>query len=333
MKPSYTNNLPPSLPPVSEKDLKPLKLEIERSKKIMIAGHRNPDGDALGSILGLSFVLQELGKEVTVYCPDEIPRHLKFLPGSSAVCKELAASAFDATVLADTPRRNIFPNGFQPIGTFIVIDHHRSYEEFGELAVRASASSVGEIIFNVARYAGWTISKNAAICLYSAIVSDTSAFRYESASADSHKAAAVLVELGADPHLTSENLFGSFTVLRQLLLGKVLNTLELTADGRFAVMYCTKQMMDDVKASYSDLEGIVNAARSIHGVELAVLLREDLDGSIRASLRSKGFLDASAVASFFNGGGHINAAGFRIYNMSMEQARSQLLSLLTSVSI
>lgn len=301
-----------------------LKDTIGRAGSVLIAAHRNPDGDAVGSLLGMSLVLRALNKDVTAFCPDGIPKSLAFLPGAETVEKFLGNRSFDATVLLDTPQRSLFAEGFESRGTFIVIDHHAKHDDFGDLVIRYPAAAVGEMLYCLARAAGWRVDKEAAVCLYTSIVSDTSSFRYESTTPQTHKVAAELIALGADPRTVSSHLFESFSLARRRLLAAVLKTLETAAGGRYAQLHCTRLMIRDAGASNEDLEGMVNFARGIAGVELAALLREEEGGEIRVSLRSKGAVNASAAAEHFGGGGHVNAAGFRLSGTTMETA---LLSL------
>lgn len=296
---------------------------IAGAERVLVAAHRSPDGDAVGSLLGMYFILRALKKKAVAFCPDSIPPSLAFLPGAGQIEKHIKGS-FDATILLDTPERSLFPDGFESRGTFIVVDHHACADDFGDLVLRKPAAAVGELLYYLAKDAGWPVDAQAAICLYTSIVADTSSFKYESATPRAHLAAADLMERGADPKLVSTHLFESFSAVRQRLMARVLETLTVAAAGKYACLYCSREMMETVGASPDDLEGMVNSARSVGGVELAALLREEDDGNIRVSLRSKGRFDAAAVAAHFGGGGHVNAAGFRFERISMAEARELL---------
>jgi phosphoesterase RecJ-like protein len=299
---------------------------IATSHRILLSAHRNPDGDAIGSLLGMYFILRGLNKDPMAFCPDGVPRSLSFLPGTNHIAQKIEGQ-FDATILLDTPERALFPQGFESVGTFVVIDHHIRAEKFGDLVIREPASAVGEILYFLAKKADWPIDAQAAVCLYTSIVSDTSSFRYESATQKSHLAAAALLELGAVPHYVALNLFESCSLTSRRLLAEVLKTLEIGANGKYACMYSTKEMWAGIGATPDDLDGIVNVARGIEGVELAALVREDETDLIRVSLRSKGRMNASSVASRFGGGGHVNAAGFRLQGVTIHDALQQLLTV------
>ena len=282
---------------------------VDRAHRVLLAAHGNPDGDAIGSLLGARALLSAQGKECVAYCPDGIPAILAFLPGASLVTAALPAGPCDLTILLDTPERGLFADGFEPQGDFVVIDHHSRFNEFGDLVIRRAASSVGEMLYHLAKAADRQVDRDAAVCLYTSIVSDTSSFRYRSADWSAHTAAAALIELGAEPSIVSQHLYESVSLTRRRLLAEVLSTLETAAGGRYARIYCTHETATSVGASPEDLSGMVNFARGILGVELAALLREEPDGRIRVSLRSKGSVDASRIAAQFGGGGHVNAAG------------------------
>ena len=253
---------------------------VDRVDRILLAAHGNPDGDAIGSLLGARALLSAQGKECVTYCPDGIPAILSFLPGASLVTAELPAVPCELTILLDTPERVLFADGFEPQGDFVVIDHHSRFDEFGDLVIRHPASSVGEMLYHLAQAAGRRVERDAAVCLYTSIVSDTSSFRYRSADWSAHTAAAALIEHGAEPAVVSQHLFESVSLAHQRLLAEVLSTLETAAGGRYARIYCTRETAASVGASPEDLSGMVNFARGVLGVELAALLREESDGRI-----------------------------------------------------
>jgi len=170
----------------------------------------------------------------------------------------------------------------------------------------------------------WPLNADAAQCLYASIVADTGSFRYSSTTASTHRVVADLIEAGASPWKTATALFESYPLARQLLLGKVLQTLRLTSNGRFASLYTTKAILESCGATKADLDGMVNAGRSIAGVEMSVLVREDSEKSFRVSMRSKGRVNVGELASRFGGGGHVNAAGCSIEADDVEQARDKM---------
>ncbi len=309
----------PKLSP--EKELAKLIAEAE---KILVITHRNPDGDAVGSLLGFSRILSLMGKKPTVYCPDKIPKVLSFLSGANDAVLELEEDAsFELTVSLDTAEQGLLPPGLPPkdkMGTFAVIDHHSSHKEMGDLVIRYEASSVGEMIFDLQKRLVWPIDKEAAECLYTSIVSDTGSFQYSNTKADTHRAAAELIQLGARSWQVATALFESYPLKRQKLLAEVLTTLFVNKDGRYARLICTVDMLKKTGASKEDLDSIINYARSIDTVQIAAMFREESNGDVKVSFRSKGEADVAAICEEFGGGGHKNAAGCTIKQTSIEKA-------------
>ncbi len=302
---------------------------ISEADNILVATHKNPDGDAIGSLLGLSGILQLMGKAHVTYCPDGIPHTLAFLPGAQDITRALEPDAeFDVTILLDTADETLFPSDFpepQGRGTFVVIDHHAAHKEMGDLVIRREVSAVGELLFDLSRELVWPIDRDVAECFYTSIVADTGSFRYSSTTPDTLRVAAELLFEGARPWVVATNLFESFTPSRQQLLAKVLGTLEISEDGSFAQMYSTPKMLEEAGAVRADLDGMINFGRSIVGVEMAAMFRIEKEGNIKVSFRSKGRIDVSALAGQFGGGGHKNAAGCTIRDISLEDARKKVM--------
>jgi phosphoesterase RecJ-like protein len=296
---------------------------IDGAERILIATHRNPDGDAIGSLLGMFHLIDGIGKIAVPFCPDGVPKKLQFLPGAARVVDKVDGERFDATILLDTPSPGLILAGF-PLprhrGVFVIIDHHMRYDVMGDVVLRMKASAVGEILYRLAASSKWEVSRDAAECLYTAIVSDTASFRYESATPASHRVAADLLAKGVDSWRVATHLFESFSLSRQKLLAEVLATLKVSLEGRFASLYCTREMIQEAGASNGDLDGMVNNARAIDGVDLAAFLRETPEGMIRVSIRSKGEVDASQIAARLGGGGHVNAGGAYLKDLSLDDA-------------
>jgi phosphoesterase RecJ-like protein len=295
------------------------------ARRVLVATHANPDGDAIGSLLGTWRILRLMGKSAVAYAPEGVPRPLRFLPGAEAVEAAVEAEErFDATVLLDTADANLLPPGFPPAerrGTLVVIDHHARHGEMGDVVIRREASAVGEIVFQLARELIWPMDREVAECLYASIVSDTGAFGYNSTTATTHRVAADLLELGVDPWKVASNLFESFSLPRQRLLGAVASSLELEAGGRFAHMAVTPRVLADCGAVKADLDGLINLGRSVEGVEIAAMFRLEPGGEIKVSFRSRGHYNVGELAARFGGGGHDNAAGCTLEGVSLDEAR------------
>ncbi len=308
-----------------ETEEKALDRLISEADSILVVTHHNPDGDAIGSLLGLSGILRLLGKTATAYCPDGIPKVLTFLEGATTITKALDENdTFDLTILVDTADQDLLPPGLpsaKNMGTMIVIDHHLKHGDLGDIVIRREVSAVGEILFELAKELVWPMDQGIAECLYTSIVSDTGSFRYSSTTSSTHHAAAELLATGARPWPVATSLYESFPLKRQRLLAEVLSTLEISKDGRFAQLYSTPDMLAKVGADKEDLDGMINFGRSVDSVEIAAMFRVQAGGDVKVSFRSKGRIDVADLAARFGGGGHRNASGCTLNGVSLEEAR------------
>lgn len=297
---------------------------ISESENILVIAHRNPDGDAVGSLLGFSRMLRLMGKNPTVYCPDKIPNVLLFLNDLDKVQNHLDEEAsFDLTVSLDTADEKLLPSNLPPrerMGVLAVIDHHASHGDMGDVVIRREASAVGEILLDLQKQLVWPIDAEVAECLYTSIVSDTGSFRHANTTPAAHRAAAELISLGARSWQVASALFESFPIYRQRLLARVLGTLEVSEDGLYATLFCTADMLRQTGASKEDLDSVIDFARSVDTVRVAAMFREEQNGDTKVSLRSKEDYDAASICSQFGGGGHKNAAGCTLKSTSLEDA-------------
>ncbi|MCB9662290.1 MAG: DHH family phosphoesterase [Polyangiales bacterium] len=300
--------------------------QVREGQRFLVACHRRPDADAFGSAVGFSAVLQQLGKDVTLYVPDELSVTLHYLVGLVPHVRELPEGAtFDACWVMDTAAKSLLPDGLPDRsvrGPLIVVDHHAAHDDVGDLKLRdTDACSTGEVIATLARKLGvWPLPRAAASPLYAAIVADTGGFRYPATKPCTLRLGAELLEAGADPWEAAYELFEGWEEARMKLLASILDTLELTECGRVAVLRVTRAMLAEVGANDDMVEGMVNYGRMLRGVEVAALLWEwprtpGADGAVddgydtKISLRSRGSADISLIAVALGGGGHRNAAG------------------------
>lgn len=295
---------------------------IKSRKSILIASHESPDEDALGSTLSLGLGLENLGKDVYMYNESGVPDYLKFLPGSDRIASSLEAAPHPELVIVldctDAGRvgKNFknYINNLNP-EEIVFIDHHftnRTNHKFS--IVDRNASSTGFLIYNFLKNdLKIDINPDMAKNLYSTIVGDTGSFSYSNTNPDTFRVAAELLELGVDPYEISSGLYENEPLKKIKLIGKVLNTLEVFADGSIATVEVTQEMLEHTSTDKEHTEGIINIPRSIKGVQVAVLIREDRPGFWKISLRSKSDeVNVALIAEKFNGGGHKGAAGCNI---------------------
>lgn len=302
---------------------------IKDSKRILIVSHVNPDGDSLGSSLALAKILKSFGKKVVIYTKDPVPWNLAFLPGIKKVVNELSGK-FDITIILDCSSSKRVSEDFVKFkgkGKLIIIDHHASdgSQEDAVLVIRDKHSAaVGDMILSIFLKLKWKIDLDVAKCLYCAIVTDTSFFRYANVTPDLFDRAALLVRKGVSPVEMSRQLEEEYPFERFKLLGLGMNSMRLALGGKFCLMEISQKMLKSSKADIALSEEFANIPRSVNGVVISALLREKEKNKIRVSLRSKGNIDVARLASKFNGGGHKNAAGCTI-DGKMENVKKMLI--------
>ncbi|KPK26483.1 MAG: phosphoesterase [Desulfobacterales bacterium SG8_35_2] len=301
-----------------------------QADNLLIASHVFPDGDALGSQLALGEILESLGKKVYYYSEEFVSTMFEFLPGSEKLHNDLPdLASFDAAVAVDCGDRFRLGHkmdGLLQVHPFIVIDHHAGHRDFGDINwVEADRSSTAEMIFDLALALNADISYNAAYCLYTAIVSDSGSFKYESTSAYTFHVASHLLNRGVVPSEVAGKLFDNYSVNRLRLLEKVLGSLEIYAQGQIAVISATNEMFAASGAKPEDTEEFINLPRALRSVKVAAFFKETSDGYIKVSLRAKGECDVSQVAAKYGGGGHRNAAGYRIKGGTITETQDELV--------
>lgn len=275
--------------------------------------HARPDGDAIGSMLGLGLALEQRGMHVVRLCPDPVPQVYRFLPGAGRVRSTLPARLPRVAVALDcdaSHRVGPFEKALPRFQTLIDIDHHSGQRPFGTAAwVDPRASSVGEMVYILLRRLGIPVSAEVATCLYTAVITDTGRFCYQNTTARSLRVAAELVRAGADPVRVAANVYEAKPVGAARLIGFALRNLKVEDGGRIISSRLRLSDFASAGAQAEDTEGIIDHLRGIRNAEVAVLLSEQKDGQVRVSLRSRGRRNVAEVAAMFGGGGHAYAAG------------------------
>jgi phosphoesterase RecJ-like protein len=296
----------------------PLVVEALRTaRRVLLTMHRGPDGDGLGSALALACALRELGREVTVYNPDELPYNFRFLRGADQVVTSLpATAAFDVTIATDSGSPDRLGPDVPPAprrGVLINLDHHITTLPFGDLNyVDPAAAAVGVLAFKIIAGLGHPLSHDAAECIYASILADTGCFRYSSTDPECLRIAAALLEAGVDPWEMTVRVYEQQPLARMKLLAEVLST--LAVHGKLATITIKNEMIARTGTGTDLTDGFINYARSVDGVEVAAAFREPHQQGApwHVSFRSRGRVDVAAIAQKFGGGGHRNAAGCSI---------------------
>lgn len=287
---------------------------IRRSRTALIVSHEGPDGDAVGSSLGLAAFLQAVGLQVTVHLADPVPELYRFLPGADHVVQTIPDQDYDLGFVLDVGefRRagSQFCN-FRRVGQIINLDHHLGCEPFGAYnLIDSSAAATGLLVWRIAAAYGFTADYATALCLYVAVLTDTGSFRYSNANRESFEVSGLLLEQGGlNAWSVSEKLYESQPRKRLELLSEALRTLEFIKAGQVGSVTVTLDMYARTGANAELTDGFVNYPRSVAGVEVAVLFRQVEEKRYKIGLRSKGTINVAQLAQGFGGGGHHNAAG------------------------
>ncbi len=286
---------------------------IRQSKKILIATHVNPDGDAVGSLLALGLGLKQLKKKITLYMRDPVPRMYQFLPSRALIQNALPSQKFDLTLIVDVGDRERVSDeikAFAGCGVTVSIDHPAqgpSDVDFSYCLPKRAAC--GEIIFELFKALRLRITKPIATCLYTAIVTDTGSFKYSNTTSATFEMCARLVAQGVEVWRVAEQCFETSTAERLLLLSRALAGLTVHPTKRIA--WITLRHADFLASGAlpEDTEGLINYPRSIDTVEVAIFFKEQADGKIKVSFRSKETVDVAKLALEWKGGGHARASG------------------------
>lgn len=311
-------------------DLQAIVSALKGKGTVAILSHIRPEGDTLGSALACHLILRALGREVTTFNPDPVPKTLRALPGAAEVVQaDRLPRPFDCYLVVDAtdPKRvGGLLNGV-PAGSLVInIDHHISNTRFGTYNwVDPEAAATGEMIYYLIQEMGVPLSRDVATNLYVAILTDTGSFHFSNTTPRALRVAAALIEAGVVPHEVAALLFDQREVEDLRLLGTLLTTMQLSRDGRVAWIEVTREVRGQDGAHEDALEDLINYPRSIKGVEVAMLLKEESGEAIRVSLRSNGTVDVAAVAASFHGGGHKKAAGCTVVG-SLSEVRERLFA-------
>jgi bifunctional oligoribonuclease and PAP phosphatase NrnA len=291
---------------------------LRRAERILLTSHRRPDGDGTGSMAGLASLLRARGKTAVIYSVDPIARRYKWLPLVSSTVQTISFDErFDCTVVVDCADVTLLGDTLPPPevrGHLITLDHHASGHPFGDIAVwDPAAAAVGVLVHRIAVREGWPITIEAAIPLYVSLISDTGGFRHANTNAEVLSVAAELIRAGVVPSAIAASLEERPSPGKLRLLGAVLSTLELHCAGRVGLLTVTTDMVEGARASWEDIEGMVNWARNVEGVQVGVLLTTAKGGGVRVSMRSRSEkVDVGKVCLALGGGGHPGAGGCHI---------------------
>lgn len=309
---------------------------IKGSNDFVVTSHISPDGDNIGSTLGIYYSLKILGKNVYYVLDDNAPSNLKFLVENITKLSSIEFNALninDFNLIAldcgDRSRVCVSEEIKENAKKIICIDHHASNDSYGDLNyIDVNASSTSELVYNILVRLNELenmsiINKDIATALYTGLATDTGNFSYSSTHPSSFEMAKNLLLAGAQRDKIIQNVFQSNSYSYYKLLGEALNTLDIV-DNKIACISLTIDMLQRNNISFNDVDGITTYTRDIEGVEVGILLKQKKENEVKVSLRSKNYVNVSKIAQSFNGGGHIRAAGCTIYD-TVENAKEKVL--------
>jgi len=316
---------------------------INKSSNILITTHTRPDGDACGCIVAISDVLAALGKKAKALMLSPIPEWYEFLFAEKVpvLGKDIKLDhliegrlgEFDLLIIVDTNSLSQLPEFEKFIKQIdkpvLIIDHHVTADGLGDVElVDSDAAATGLIVYDLLKFAKWSVTEKIAEALFVAVATDTGWFQFSNTNSRVYRSCAELIDAGANPKEIHHNLYENFSYPRFNLTLAMLNTLELHLDGRFATQHISQQDFQQTGAAYKDTENLINECQRISTVEAAALFVELKDGRIRCSLRSIGTVDVSKIAAKFGGGGHKMAAGTFLPG-PLENAKKLILAEIT----
>jgi phosphoesterase RecJ-like protein len=305
-----------------------------RAGRLALLAHEHPDGDALGSALGLAHVLRGLGKRCVVACADPAPAVYDFLPGVAEVQSDLGDEAFDLVVALDAGELSRYGALYERHRTFLEqapvvnLDHHVTSPGCGQVnIIDVASAATAEVITLMLMQLDVSISRDAAVCLLTGIITDTRAFEFSATTPRTLEVAAHLMRAGAVPADIVKPVYRINPLPKVRLWGQVLSAVESALDGRLVWSVLTEEMLQKSGATADMDDGLPSYLIDVQGARIAALFKEHPDGSPRVSLRTVHPYDAAALAAHFGGGGHVRAAGFT-FQGTLAEAKKAVLAYL-----
>lgn len=292
---------------------------IHARKRFLITSHAKPDGDSIGSQLAMAYALEVLGKDVRLVNADPAPEHYMDFPGVARIeiTREVVErpGPHDAEALIVMESSDLKRTGVAGLeGRFTInIDHHQGNTVFGALNwLDLSAAACGEMVFDLIEALGVPLTIEIATHVYLAILTDTGSFHYSNITPKTFDICRRLTEAGVNPATMARRVFDQNSFGKLKLIGALLAEMDLLDNGRLAAMYLNDDVLNATGTTYNDTEGLINLPLTAKEIRAVVFFKVGADGDIHVSMRSKYDVDVRAVAARHGGGGHKNAAGFKV---------------------
>ena len=287
---------------------------IHQKHRFVVSSHARPDGDSIGSQLAFAYAARALGKEVTVVNRDAAPPPLMAFPGVPSIqIADHVSGDFDAAVIMECG--DLARPGVAGLEQYFVIniDHHPGNTNYGALNwFDESAAACGEMVFDLVTALKVPLSREIATHIYLAILTDTGSFHYSNITPKTFDICQRTVEAGVNPAAMARRVFDQNSFGKLKLIGALLAQMDLLDGGRLAVMYLDDNVMNATGTTYNDTEGLINLPLTAREIQAVVFFKMGADGDMHVSMRSKYDVDVRAIAARHGGGGHKNAAGFKV---------------------
>ena len=288
---------------------------IHARRRFLITSHARPDGDSIGSQLAMAYALEALGKNVRLVNADPAPEHYMEFPGVDRIEITRNVIDSDAEALIVMESGDLARTGVSGLdGRFTInIDHHQGNSQYGSLNwVDESAAACGEMVFDLIEALGVPLTIEIATHVYLAILTDTGSFHYSNITPKTFEMCRRTVEAGVNPAAMARRVFDNNSFGKLKLIGALLDVMDLLDEGRLAAMYLNDDILNATNTTYKDTEGLINLPLTAREIQAVVFFKLGADGDIHVSMRSKYDVDIRLVAVRHGGGGHKNAAGFKV---------------------
>lgn len=319
----------PKIEKISQKELEKFKNFIDKANSIAISAHINPDGDALGSALGLRKSLELYGKKADVIKISQVDDYLKFIPQIENY-KDPSQKEYDLFIIVDCSEFDRIDKAIEICKNsknVLVIDHHKGGSIKTDLNIIHSDSPAScELVYEIIKRLNLPMDKEIATLLYAGLVTDTGRFLYSNISELTFYTAADLYKIGADFEMIYKNLYQNKEISKLQFENYLLNKVEFKKP--YALVGVSQKTCVDFGVQMGDSESVVNMLRDLKGIEVACLVKEYGENEYKISLRSKDYLDVSEIARNNGGGGHIRASGFTLNADSMDEALNKMRKIL-----
>jgi len=312
--------------------IQPILDQLKKSRSILAVSHTNPDGDAIGALLAAGLAFKAIGKNVHIVNESAIPAVYRFLPSIKSISHRMdATETFDTVVVLDCgslERVGTLISRIRQAPMIINIDHHMTNTQFGHLhLIDPEACATSELVYRIIKRLKIPFTCPMATAIYTGILTDTGSFRFSNTNQAAFAICAEMIAAGADPYDVAQHVYGHYSLGRIKLLNLALDSLEISPNGKMSIMTLTQRMLKMTGTQAEDIDGIINYARRIEDVQVAVLIHETANASrtpgrgrrdFHVSLRSDGNVNVADIAARFGGGGHANAAGFSVVSTLAE---------------